>query len=171
MAQGWIHECEVASYFTRPSDGILLPLAQKVAEGSVFHLNKHYSVMLHITHPVRHALKYFLSWPQVSAEAGHFVLRLWTTGELFGGEKMPWTESRIQPPPCLWSGDFFFGFSHGAPPVVSLLRCWLSAFLFIVSADSEAPASFVEELGLGAASCRVHGPANQEGRRSDTWKS
>lgn len=38
------------------SDGILLPLPQKVAEGTVFHLNKHYGVMLNIIHHVRSAL-------------------------------------------------------------------------------------------------------------------
>lgn len=42
-----------AIFHTPPSSsaGILLPLPQKVAEGTVFHLNKHYGVMLNIIQP------------------------------------------------------------------------------------------------------------------------
>lgn len=58
-----VKQCYI-SHTAPPLHGILLPLPQKVEEGTVFHLNKHYGVMLDIIHrraeQVRRAVKYFL---------------------------------------------------------------------------------------------------------------
>lgn len=51
--------------------------------------------MLHITHRVRHPVKYFLSSLEFSAEVGRLLLQLGTDGKLFRGETMVVAVHRI----------------------------------------------------------------------------